>query len=159
VDDKVFDKALNYAFVLLKYRDRSRSEIASRLKKKRYSLPVIQKVIQYLKEYNYVDDERFVRAFVAQSLDKGWGPRRIDYNLRQLGIPQAMRRVALSGIDPRERIREFITRKMELYGKKRDISSQKMRQRIVRFLAAKGFDYQDIFQEMNDLEEGTFEDR
>ena len=149
---KDFNKALNYSFLLLKYRARSRAEIASRLKKKGYSASIIEKTIAYLKEANCINDEDFVENFVNYSLEKGWGPRRIDFNLNKLGISCELRKQVLERqIDYRPKIREIIKRKLTYYKKSGD-RDKGIWQKISRSLVAKGFSYEDIFREMKDME-------
>ncbi len=155
---KDFSKALNYAFLLLKYRARSRFEIISRFKQKGYPSSTIEEVIKYLEENRYIDDKEFVDIFVSNSLDKGWGPRRIDFNLKKLGICPNLRKRALSpDIDYSKKIREIIKKKVNYY-QRMEVPQKKIWQRIVRALAAKGFSYSDIFQEMEKVGVKRFED-
>ncbi|MFA5007613.1 MAG: RecX family transcriptional regulator [Candidatus Omnitrophota bacterium] len=144
-----FRKALNYSFLLLKYRPRSRQEIIDRLKRKKYSSGVVEKAILFLEENNYINDEEFARLFVASSLNRGWGRKRIDYTLKKLGVAEDVRRIAL--LDKQafyERLRELVERK--ILNKARD---KKTYQKIIRNLATKGFNYEDIIRA---LEEAGF---
>lgn len=135
-----FRKALNYSFLLLKYRPRSRQEIIGRLKRKKYSAAAINKVIANLEENNYINDEDFVRLFVSSSLSRGWGRKRIEYTLKKLGIPEEI--ASNASFDKQafyERLKELVARKIS--NKARD---KKNYQRIIRTMAAKGFSYEDI---------------
>ncbi len=158
---KDFNKALNYSFLLLKYRARSRNEIISRLKKKGYAPAVREKVVDYLKENNYINDEEFARLFASHSLEKGWGPVRIDFNLKRLGISEALRKQILGGdFAYNDRVREIIERKLEHYKRRKpSLPAPKIWQKIVMHLARKGFDYKVINQEMNNLGKKRFEDK
>jgi regulatory protein len=156
---KDFNKALNYSFFLLKFRARSKNEIASRLKQKSYSSCVIKQVLSYLEESNYINDEDFTQCFVNYSLEKGWGPRRIDFNLKKLGISYELRKQALAAdIDYRAKIRDIIKKKTAYYRKEK-VEGRKIWQKISRSLAAKGFNYDDIFREMNDMGVSRLEDK
>ncbi|MDD4955645.1 MAG: regulatory protein RecX [Candidatus Omnitrophica bacterium] len=142
-------RALNYSFLLLKYRPRSRQEIIERLKRKKYPASVIEKVITSLEENNYINDKEFVRLYIASCLSRGWGRRRIDYALKKLGIAEDARENA--SFDKQafyERLKELVEKKIS--NKKRD---KKTYQKIVRNLAAKGFSYEDITRA---LEEADF---
>ena len=157
---KNFNKALSYSFLLLKYRARSRDEIVTRLKNKGYTSAVREKVVSYLKENNYINDKEFAHLFVSYSLEKGWGPVRIDFNLKRLGISPQLRKQALAGdFAYSDRVREIITKKIEDYKKKRpSLSRLKIWQKITMYLARKGFDYKVINQGMDNLGEKRFED-
>jgi len=141
-----FRKALNYSFLLLKYRPRSRQEIIERLKRKKYSACVIEKVIHSLEENNYLNDEEFVRLFVASSLSRGWGRKRINYALKKLGISEDIRSDAI--FDKQafyERLKELVDKKIS--NKPRD---KKTYQKIIRSLATKGFNYEDIIRALDE---------
>jgi len=157
---KNFTKALNYAFLLLKYRARSRHEIVSRLKEKGYSLVISGKVIGYLKENNYINDKKFTCLFVVNALDKDWGPVRIDSNLKKLGISVQLRKQALKeNSDYTDRVRDIIEKRLEYYQKiKPNASVVKIWQKIVMYLVRKGFDYATINKEMDNLGRRRFED-
>ena len=158
---KNFNKALSYSFLLLKYRARSRNEIVFRLKNKGYASAVREKVVSYLKENNYINDKEFTRLFVSYSLEKGWGPVRIDFNLKRLGISPQLRKQALAlDFDYSDRVREIITKKLEDYKKKKPpLPRLKIWQKITTHLARKGFDYKIINQEMDNLGVSRFEDK
>ena len=137
--------------MLLKYRARSKGEFVSRLKQKKYPSSVIEEAIRYLEENNYINDKIFSDLYVAYSFEKGWGPRRIDFNLEKLGISSQLRGQVLNkNLDYGKKIREAIERKVAFY-KKSKVSQEKICQKIVRLLLAKGFSHKDIFQEMDSL--------
>lgn len=58
------DSAKQYAFRLLGYRQRSRSEIADRLREKGVRADIISVVIKTLERTGCLDDERFARDFI-----------------------------------------------------------------------------------------------
>tara|TARA_B100000315_G_C14506483_1_gene554858 strand:- start:77 stop:556 length:480 start_codon:yes stop_codon:yes gene_type:complete len=158
---KDFNKALNYSFLLLKYRARSRSEIISRLKQKGYNPSTRKQILNYLEENNYINDEDFVRLFVSNSLEKGWGPIKIDFNLKKLGISSQLRKHALGGdFAYGDMVREIIHKKLEHYKVRRpSLSAENTWQKIVMHLARKGFDYKVINQEMSNLGVSSFENK
>ena len=157
---KDFNKALNYSFLLLKYRARSRNEIVSRLKKKGYASVIRKKVVDYLEDNNYINDKEFANLFVSYSLEKGWGPVRIDFNLKRLGISPQLRKQSLEGdFAYNDRVREIIERKLEYYRRRKpSLPTSKIWQKIVMHLARKGFDYKLINQEMDNLGVNRLED-
>jgi regulatory protein len=149
---KDFEKALNYSFLLLKYRPRSRGEIEQRLKRKEFPPSVIKKVVDRLEEYNYINDAEFVRLFVSSSITKGWGKRRIVSALRKLKVSEQLYERFLPDKDTyRNRLRQLIRSKLKSYKGKRNIY-----QRIVRFLINRGFEYNDIYREMQDIDLAKF---
>jgi len=147
---KDFDKALRYAFLLLKYRARSKKEINDRLKRKGYSSSLIDKVIEYLQEYNYLNDEEFARMFVSSSVEKGWGQRRIKFEFKKFGVePKIYERFLATRAfkdKKKEKINQLIERKMKFYKGKKNST-----QKVIRFLLGKGFEYDEIFKALDQL--------
>jgi len=158
---KGFDKALNYAFLLLRYRARSKAEIDSRLKQKKYAPSVREQVLKYLEENNYLNDKEFAYSFAEYSFEKGWGPRRIDFKLKELGIsPQLRKQVLDKDFAYNDRIREIIQSKLKYYKSSKPVlSAEKVWQKIAMHLARRGFDYSAISQEMDNLGVRRFEDK
>ncbi len=66
-----FEKAYDYACLLLKYRDRLKNEIINRLKEKNFSEGIINKVIEKLEQQNYLNDIKFVDEFIVSQIKKG----------------------------------------------------------------------------------------
>lgn len=149
---KDFSKALNYAFLLLRFRARSQHEIRSRLKKRKTPSSVIGKVIKHLKKYNYLDDQEFVDSYIKASLTKGWGPIRVDYNLKKLGISGVLRKQAVDKVENQSGrlISQLLNEKVNsLRNNKPDLDKRKLREKTIRFLANRGFRYKNIFKYLN----------
>lgn len=87
---KDLKKALNYSFLLLRYRARAKEELTKRLKIKEYSSGIIRETLTYLEKNGYIDDEKFAQLFVSCYLDKGWKPRRINFKLKELGVAEEL---------------------------------------------------------------------
>ncbi|MEI8348784.1 MAG: regulatory protein RecX [Candidatus Omnitrophota bacterium] len=152
---KDYTKALNYAFLLLKYRPRSQEEIKRRLKRKGYSPSLIENVLQYLLAHQYLDDGAFAHMFVASCLAKGWGARRIDFALKQLGVAESIRKEAQPGKDEvRKSLREIIQKRSS-----RPRNSKNAYQKLVRHLLTRGFNYADIVSELENIGVDTLESK
>jgi regulatory protein len=148
-----YKKALNYSFLLLKYRPRSRAELIARLKRKKISSGSIKKVIGFLEEYNYINDEDFARGFVSSCRNKGWGPKRIFINLKKLGVDeQLIDKNLKKKKDYSEEIKELIEKRMNRYKGKNKY------QKILRFLLNRGFYYRDIVSQLQEMGVDRFED-
>ena len=86
MSDKTFEKARDYAFLLLKFRLRSENELALRLKNKKFPPEVIKKVVSFLKERDFLNDKEFARAWVASRAKKPFGARRLRQELGIKGV-------------------------------------------------------------------------
>lgn len=130
----------------------------SRLKRKGYSPAARERTVEYLEENNYINDEEFVRLFLELSFEKDWGPVRIDFNLKRLGVSTGLRKKVLKeNSDCSRRVREIIERKLENYKKIKPLPEPKIWQKIIMHLMRKGFTSKVINQEMSKLGVNEFE--
>jgi len=123
------------------------------LKKKGYNSFLTGQVVNYLQKNNYIDDKEFTRLFIISALEKGWGPGRIEFKLRKLGISSELRKQVFDyGVNYRNKIREIIQKKIGHFDKKGNLAVEKKAwQRIVRFLTARGFNEEDVIEEVRKL--------
>lgn len=137
-----YKKALDYSFLLLKHRARSRGEIIDRLRKRKFSLSVINSVLDSLQQSGYVDDDDFAASFVREKLGKGFGLKRISFDLKRLKLSDEVIDKSFSAIDrssylnglsqlANERFRRYQGSK-DLYGK------------VFRYLVQRGFSPDEI---------------
>jgi regulatory protein len=159
ISNESVKRALNYSFFLLKYRPRSKGEILSRLKKKKFPPPVVSKVIDYLEERGYINDKEFVTVFINSAIEKGWGKRRIWFVLRRLDISKELIEEHLKDTDVfRKKIKEIVERKIGYY-KNKSVGKQSKKNifdKVLRYLLSRGFDYDDITQVMEGMEIDRF---
>ncbi|MFH1505207.1 MAG: regulatory protein RecX [Candidatus Omnitrophota bacterium] len=142
-----FERTLKYSFLLLKYRARSRSEIVSCLGKKRFDQAVIDKVLAFLEENNYINDKEFASHFVSFFKQEGWGPKKIILKLQKLGIAEDLIEDTLKDkLGFRQRMKELIEEKT---GQDKSLANQ---QKLFRFLLSRGFSYDDICQALGEYE-------
>ena len=102
----------------------------------------VDKVVEWCIENRYLDDERFVRQFIASRSRKGYGPARVRQELKQKGISRetiesAMRECV---IDWAQLAKEQAQRK---YGEPLPtVFAEKVK--IQRFLLYRGYLMEDI---------------
>ncbi|MCC8013635.1 MAG: RecX family transcriptional regulator [Eubacterium sp.] len=134
-------KAKNTALKFLGYRMRSRKEVEDRLKRDEFSPSIIEKTLDFLEEYGYVDDEAFAKAYIEEKKKlNGYGIVRLKSELYKKGID---RRITDS-------LTEFMTEgeddliEKALYKKLKGekITDRKQRQRLLGYLLRKGFGYE-----------------
>lgn len=135
------------AIGLLARRERSRAELTTALKRKRFPVPVIAAVLDELEKDGLQSDERFASAWIGtRRRISPRGRAALVHELKQKGIEEkelgrAMGRYTPS--DEREALRELIAARLP-----RLISSgddpPKIKRRLLGFLARRGFAYDDI---------------
>lgn len=79
--------AMNRAFNLLSYRNRSAREVWQRLSRYEYGVETIERVISRLEDLGYLDDERYARELAREKARK-YGPKRVYGELRRGGVDE-----------------------------------------------------------------------
>lgn len=134
-DEKVsFEMAISY---LEKYIV-SEKGLKDYLKKKGFSIQTIEKSLQKLHDYGFVNDEKFAKNYF-ESLSSKNGRRVIANKLKQKGVSNEIVERLLDNVDEEQ---EILKAKMlaEKFVKNRD-NSPKTKQKCLAHLIYKGYDY------------------
>ncbi|HPU62879.1 MAG TPA: RecX family transcriptional regulator [Mobilitalea sp.] len=70
LEDIIFKRAKHKALNILKYSDKTEKEIYFRLKDEYHNDDIIERTIEYLKNYNYINDERYALNYIRSRKDK-----------------------------------------------------------------------------------------
>ncbi len=146
MDDDQFIEARNKAFHLLSYRERTIKEMRDRLKKKDFSAEVIEKVITYLLEKDYLNEQRFAEMWIRSRINHHPRGRKLIYKeLKDKGVERKIINSALDEYLSREKELEMASYLMNKWLRRRkdeDSSSYKLK----NYLASKGFNYDMIYE-------------
>lgn len=85
-ESSLHDEIRSRALKLLTTREHSRLELSRKLRQRRYPAAAVEAVLDALEASDLLSEERFVSAYVAERLAKGFGPLRIRYELREKGM-------------------------------------------------------------------------
>jgi len=134
------EEALKRAFKFLSYRPRSEAEVQARLGQLGFSRQTIEPTLEKLRSLNLLNDETFARNWArGRAEGRGYGPLRIERELRQKGIGPTMIREALRETfgegEGREKARALLEKKFR--GK--DLDDRKVLHRAVAFLQRRGY--------------------
>ena len=132
-----FEKSLDY----LGRRMYTKHELLDRLLKKGYEKDVIEKAIEKLEEYHYVDDKLFAKQF-AQSNQKV-SKRILKGKLMQKGVSNEIIPEIIESISPEDEY-NLCLEQARKYLKSKTVNDIKDVQKMQASLARKGFDYDNI---------------
>ena len=140
LDTIVYIKAQDLALKYLSYKMRTGKEVRDKLEKSDFSEGIIEKVMEFLTKYNYIDDYQYSMAYIRQSLKLNpVGKYAIQQKLRGYGVEQSVIEKALydSEIDEEKYAREVIGKKTsgKNYNTDRDL------RKLQDFLIRTGFSY------------------
>ena len=143
------DKALKY----LGYKMRSKKQVITKLEQNDFPPNVINKVINILEKYNYINDEDFAKAFIKDKLNlNGYGIFKISYDLKILGIEEEIYKKYLYNdkfINEEQKAKDLLLKKLK--GKNIQDLDYKEKQKIYAYLARRGFSYDSINKAFNYL--------
>ncbi len=147
-----FDDGLQQALRYLQYRPHLRSELKTKLYQKQFRRPVIEKVLDYLQDKDYLNDAQYVHQFTAEAIRAGkLGPLRIRQKLMQKGAPHALIDEALLDFSEerqKEACRNLARRKINQH---RKLPAAERRKKVTAFLLQRGFHHNTIEATLSDL--------
>ena len=141
-----FNAAKNKAFNLLSYRERTIKEMRDKLEKKDFSAEVINNVINYLLENDFLNEERFAEMWIRSRKKNHPRGRKLIYKeLKNKGLSQNLiNRVLNQNLSKKEELEmaEYLMDKWLRRRSEEDASSYKLK----NYLANKGFSYNLVYQ-------------
>ena len=137
----LYSKAMNTAVRILTARDHSKYELVQKLKKRKYKNDIIDQVISACEHYNYINDERTAQVYIRQLNKKGYGLKRIRYELSKKGLKgshiNGILSESLSEEDQRNCAWSVFQKHFTRFEKEKDLLKRK--NKIFRFLYSRGF--------------------
>lgn len=133
--------ARSYALWLLGRKAYSVSALQQRLERRGYSSAESSDAVAYLVEIGYLNDQAFATDFVKSRSQSGYGPRKLEWELRSRGITAENTEQALAELDEQElrkQAERLASRKLASAAKD-DVA--KLRRRLLRYLLQRGYEY------------------
>ena len=146
--DQVLDKMAKYCA----YQERCVKDVRDKLKT--FEIPEEEKakILDYLLDNRFVNDERFVKSFVRGKVNQsGWGVNKIRFHLIQKGIEKDIIEEALGQTDEevyRQRLIEILKTKAKTV--KADSDFEKKR-KLAAYAMQKGFEGSLVWETLKDL--------
>ena len=123
-------------------------------KMKRWQLPdeAIARNMQFLVEKKFVDDSRFVRAFIRDKLTYNkWGRRKIEQALWQKRIPRTLSDPVFAEIEGTQYEETLLPLLRAKWPSVKARSDYERSQKLIRFALGRGYDYDVVRRCMEQL--------
>lgn len=156
-----FERFYNKALEFLSYRSRSEKEVRDRLKIKnkkskiKIDETIIDKIIAKLKDKKFINDEEFAKGWIENRLRfKPRSIKLIKLELKHKGIdPEIINNLQLTVDNDLVSAKKLVEKRI---GRLKSLPKQKIYEKLGRFLASKGFNW-DIIKKSIDsvLEKGV----
>ena len=134
--EQAFDRALKF----LSYRSRSEAEVRAKLSQLGFPHKSVDATLERLRSLNLLNDEVFARGWAqGRAEGRGYGPLRIERELRQKGIAKSVVsqviRETFGQLEGKERARTLLEKRFR--GK--DLGDRKVLYRAMSFLQRRGY--------------------
>lgn len=141
-DEDNYIKCKNSALKIIERTYKSEKELRDKLVLKGYDDHIIKQTINFLREYNLLNDTNYAKMYVKDR-SRNQGKNKIKYTLIQKGIDENIIEEELNKIDKdeiKEVAYEMALKKYRVLSK-RENDNYKLTQKLYRFLMGKGYDY------------------
>ena len=106
-----------------------------------------------MKDFGYLDEEKYSKKLYRYYMNKGWGKSRIRFELKRRGLSEGLIALCEEEYDNEDYIEEIISLINKKYINKLDFSDYGSVQRVTAALARRGFSYDDIKTAMRRVRE------
>ena len=151
LDNEMYMKAKNKALSILSKASQSEKQIRQKLAKD-YEEDTIDKVIEFLQKYKFVDDEDLASRIVNTNVNLNkYGKNKIKQNLYNKGIDSEDISHAISNIDSNVEFENAMYLAKKRYERIKNEDKRKIYQKLSQHLAYKGFGYDTIKSVLNKI--------
>ena len=147
-EEILLKRARDRALYLLQSQGRTQAEMIKKLKDDGYSQSVTERVLSFLQEYHFIDDNAYTENYIH--VNKGRkSKRQITYELQQKGVDRDQIRQMLeeNPVDEEETVRALLKKKTG----GRIPEDKKEIQKLAAFLGRKGFSFEVISRVLWDV--------
>ncbi len=147
IENSIYLKAKDTAFKYLGYKARTKYEVQQKLIEKEFPTEIIDRTINLLEQYGYIDDANYSKKFISEKINyRGYGKHRIKYELKQKRVDEEIIDALLIDTydDELEKAIKLASKKI----KNKNID-YKEKQKVIAYLQRRGYSF-DIIKESID---------
>jgi len=134
------------------YQERCHKEVATKLREMRMIPEAIDEIVTHLIRENYLNEERFARAFARGKFRiKKWGRNRIVSELKHRAISKYNIKAALSEIEDHEYFKTFDALAEKRNSEIKENHPQKRKKKLVDYLLYRGWESHLVYEKAQEL--------
>ncbi|MEA2076408.1 MAG: regulatory protein RecX [Candidatus Marinimicrobia bacterium] len=138
------------ALELLSLREHGSGELRTKLLQKGYEKAIIAEVIDYLKDKNYLNDERFAELYSQELIQKKqFGPMKVREKLFQRGISSSVIQNILVNYDHKTQVKNCLYHFKKKFKSNTSFETKEEKAKAIRYLQGKGFGWDIISEVIN----------
>lgn len=137
------------------YQERCHKEVVTKLREMRMIPQTIDQIVTHLIKENYLNEERFARAFARGKFRiKKWGRNRIVSQLKQRAISKYNIKAALSEIDDDDYLTTFDELAEKRIREIKETHPQKRKKKLVDYLLYRGWESNLVYEKTRESVSG-----
>ncbi|MBK5241806.1 MAG: recombination regulator RecX [Clostridium sp.] len=152
VNEDNYIKAKNSALHFLERSFKSAKQVIDKLTLKDFDAKTIGRVLIFLKEYDFIDDKRFVELFIKEKV-RSSGKNKIKFTLIKKGLPQELIEEGLNTITSEQQslVALRLGEKKIAVIFKSEKDTRKLYKKTADYLVRNGFDFEIINEVLNSV--------
>jgi len=140
-----YDNALERCASLCARAECCASELLKKMKGWNVDAADADKVINWLYDHNFINDERFARAYSRDKICfNRWGRRKVAMMLRRMGLDNDVIETGLAAVDEQD-YREMAISLVQRRAREVDLAVYENKMKAVRWMVSRGFEQQLVF--------------
>ena len=154
-------KANNYILTILSKSFKTEKQLKDKLKEKGFQDKHIDNAIELMKSYKYIDDERFAKSYVNDSISfTKMGKNKIKNKLYAKGIDKDTINETLNSlVDDEQQFEAAFSLASKKYPNIKEQDKRKKNQKLVSFLQYRGFSFDIIKKVIDKLNNDFFDEQ
>ncbi|SDE43593.1 regulatory protein RecX [Riemerella columbipharyngis] len=134
------------------YQDRCHKEVEQKMKEFLLIPEAKDEILLFLIRENYLNEERFVRSYIRGKFNiKKWGRNKIKSHLKGKGITEKLILKCFDEIDYEDYYNTIKALYEKYYTKQTSGSSFDKKQKTIRYLIGKGYEYDAVLDSISEL--------
>jgi regulatory protein len=134
------------------YQERCHKEVSQKLRDMNMIPEAIDVIIVHLLQHNFLNEERYTKAFVSGKLKiKKWGKRRLILELKRKNISKTNINHALTDIDENEYIDIFNDLAEKRFNSIQEKDKYKRKKKLTDYLIYRGWESFLVYDKVNEL--------
>lgn len=152
INEDNYIKGKNAALHFLEKSFKSSKQVVDKLTLKEFDVKTIDRVIEFLEQYGFIDDKRFVELFIKEKI-KSSGKNKIKFSLFKKGLPEELVKEELNKITAEQQFEialQLGEKKLRVLSKSEN-DTKKLYKKISDYLARSGYDFEIISQVLDKI--------
>lgn len=152
INEDNYIKAKNRALRILEKCIKTEKQVKERLIKLGYSYNTVERVLKFLKEYDFINDKKYAKMFIKEKTSKE-GRNKIRFELLKKGVSEEIIQNEIDLIEcEKEKNSAFkLAKKRYKVLKKLEKNDGKIYKKLFNYLVRRGYEYNDIKNILEDI--------